>query len=206
MKSKYLEIQIRRQQAVDVVGEKDAVNHRVCVVAASKTATPGTRPQLITKAERKSLMLVSDDSGLGVRLGNAADFTGLAFMQVNDSANVLRLVAQDHPAAVFLDLDLPALAGWEAAEQFLQDERTPSLVLLTGRTGNFGLNVAIQAGMIVDKSAGTAQLLEKVGEVLAEPDADRGGRKTRQQLLVRWLRPYIWPVPVTPTSHWGINE
>jgi ActR/RegA family two-component response regulator len=163
--------------------------------------------ELLPEADCKALLLVSDDAGLGVRLGNAADLAGLAFMQINDVANALRLAVRGRPAVVFVDLDLPALAGWEAAEQFLEDERCSSLVLLTGRADHFGLNAAIHTGAIVGKSACPASLRERVDGVLAEPETERVDRRARQRLLIRWLRPYGWEIPAAPDNrHWGINE
>lgn len=206
MKSKLLETQIRRHQLVAAFNEGRAVNCPICLVSAGIPSVSGP-PSSRAEQRRSSLLLLSDDAGFGVRLGNAANLAGLTFMQLNDVANALRLAAQDCPAAVFLDLDLPALAGWEAVERFLEDEKCPSLVLLTGRTSDFGLSAAIHAGAIVDKSASLARLLEKAGGVLTEAAAERADRRGRQRLLVRWLRPCDWTVPVSPGNrHWGINE
>ena len=153
------------------------------------------------------LMLVSTDAGLSVRLDRMAERAGLALLQVNDSADVLRLAARHCPAVVCLDLDLPELAVWEAAEGLLQDEAGPGLVLLSGRTNHFDLGAAIGMGAVVDKSAGPVRLFEQVDRILAEPEAERIERKARQRRLVRWLRPYDWAAPVEPTHrHWGINE
>ncbi len=206
MKSKYLDTQVRRHQLVPAVHEGRAVNCPICLVSAGVQAGAGL-PLLATEKDRRALLLVSDDAGLGVRLGDTADFAGLAFMQINDATNALRLADQDCPAVVLLDLDLPASAGWEAAERILDNEKCPSLLLLTGRTSHFGLGAAIDAGAVVSKTASPARLLTEVDEVLMQSDAERVDRRTRQRLLVRWLRPYDWTVRVTPVNrHWGINE
>jgi len=184
-----------------------------CPVGA---AAPGVRtltglpPPLLSETGRRALMLISDDAGLGVRLGGAAEYAGLALQQINDAANALRLAAQCQPAIVCLDLDLRLpgrLAVWEAAEGLLRDEAGPPLVFLSGRTGHFDLGAAIRLGAVVDKSAHPARLAEQVKRMLAEPEARREDRKARQRLLVRWLRPYDWSIPVEPSHrHWGINE
>ncbi len=186
--------------------EGRTVNCPICLVSTGTPAVPSL-PPLPAVEGRSTLLLVSDDAGLGIRLGNTANLAGLAFMQINDPANAVRLAGPDCPSVVFLDLDLPALAGWEAVERFLEDERCLSLVLLTGRTHEFGLSAAIHAGAIVDKSVSPARLLETVDGVLTEAAAERADRRARQRLLVRWLRPYDWTVPVTSANrHWGINE
>jgi CheY-like chemotaxis protein len=208
MKAKYLETRIRRHQLVPAFGEEEAVKYPVCAIATSRMAAPGARLQPFTTAAMgKTLLLVSADSSLGVRLWNTAELAELAFVQINDPARALQYVGQNRPEAVFLDLDLPALAGWEIAERLLQDEMSPSLVLLTGRTDHFDLSAAVRAGAIVAKLVTPAQLLKSVGGIRAELDADRVDRKARQRLLLRWLRPYDWVVPAAPAQrHWGINE
>jgi DNA-binding response OmpR family regulator len=206
MTSKLLETKIRRHQLFAAFDEGRAVNCPICLVSPGAPAVPG-HPPLPAVEGRSTLLLVSDDAGLGVRLSNTANLAGLAYMQINDPANAIRLAVPDCPSVVFLDLDLPALAGWEVVERFLEDERWPSLVLLTGRTHDFGLGAAIHAGTIVDKSASLARLLKTVDGILTEAAAEREDRRARQRLLVRRLRPCDWTVPVTSGNrHWGINE
>jgi ActR/RegA family two-component response regulator len=206
MKSKLLETQIQRHQLVAAFNEERAANCSICLVSTGARAG-AELPQLPAKKDRRALLLVSDDAGLGVRLGHATDLAGLVFMQINDSANAFRLADRDHPAVVLLDLDLPAVAGWDAADQFLEDESGPSLLLLTGRTDHFSLGAAIQAGVIMDKSASPARLLEGGGRVLMETDPAQVDRRIRQRRLVRWLRPYNWTDPAASGNrHWGLNE
>lgn len=198
MKQKCLETRVLRYP-VFAACEEERVASRP--VYTGTTVATGALPQpIITKTRRKALLLVSDDAGLGARLIGAAELGGLAFQQINHPANALRLAGQDCPAVVFLDLDLPALAGWVVAEEFLRNKMCPSLILLTGRTGHFDLGAAVRAGAVVDKSASSDHLLEKVSWVLAEVDSDRVDRKARQRLLLRWLRPYDWPVPDSPAN------
>jgi len=208
MKPELFETEIRRHRVVAAFDEEEVVKYPICAVAGGTVAaidqplTPSA-----AGAGRKRLLLVSDDAGLGVRLINAADLAGLAFMQASDPANALFWAGQECPAVVFLDLDLPLSAGWEAAEEFLRDGSRPSPILLTGRTNHFDLNSAVHAGAIVHKSASTAELLDKVSWILAQSDTERVDRKARQRHLLRWLKPCSWPVPdVSRNRFWGINE
>jgi ActR/RegA family two-component response regulator len=206
MKSKLLETQIRRRQLVAAFNEERTAHCSISLVpTGAQTAAEPTH--LPAGKARRALLLVSDDAGLGVRLGNVTDPVGLVVMQINDSASAFRLADRDRPAVVLLDLDLPADTGWDAAERFLADESGPSLVLLTGRTDHFSLGAAIQAGVIMDKSASPAWLLGSVDRILMETDPARVDRRTRQQRLVRWLRPYDWTdLVASGNRHWGINE
>jgi hypothetical protein len=89
----------------------------------------------------------------------------------------------------------------------LQEPRCPPLILLTGQRDQFDVSTAIRAGSLVDKSANLAKLLEVVDQNLALPDANRAERNASQRVVIRWLRPCAWSVPVTPTyRYWGLNE
>ena len=108
---------------------------------------------------------------------------------------------------MLLDLDLPSQGAWEIADSLLQEAGCPPLILLTGRRDQFDVSTAIRAGSLVDKSAGLAKLLEVVDQALALPDSNQGERNAIQRIMIQWLRPCAWSVPVTPTYRfWGLNE
>jgi hypothetical protein len=45
------------------------------------------------------------------------------------------------------------------------------------------------------------------GRALTLRDANRAERNAIQRVVIRWLRPCAWPVPVTPTYRFrGLNE
>jgi len=207
MKPRFLEKQMQSHHLEVAFDGAKALNFPVCITSVATPVRRSRLPATTAEAERLALMLVSADAGLGVRLSCTADLAGLAFLQINDSANALRQAAQDRLAVVFVDLDLPELGVWETTEGLLRDDSGPALVLLSGRSNHVEMGAAIQAGAVIEKSAGPAQLLERVDRILAESAAKRVEQKTRQRMLVRWLRPYHWPAPVEPTArHWGINE
>jgi CheY-like chemotaxis protein len=200
MKPEMLEMQIQRYRL------DTAFNHEGAECFPGRLTSAG-QPKPGQAAAGKTLLLVSEDAGMGMRLSDTASRAEFVFRQTGDSANAHRLAIQNHPIVVFLDLDLPAMSGWDAAERFLENERCPPLILLAGRSGQVDLETAIYAGAIMDKSASPVQLLEQISCALAEPDTARVNRHARQRLLVSWLRPYHWTVPVTQTvRHWGINE
>jgi ActR/RegA family two-component response regulator len=199
MKPEMLQTQIRQRPIFATFEEEMAVRCTVC--------TAGTRPPFITETKKKTLLLVSDDASLGSRLIGAAELAGFAFLQITDPANAIGLAGEDRLAVVFLDLDLPAPAGWETAEEFLRHETCPPLVLLAGYSDHFDLNAAIYAGAVVDKSVNPAHLLERAGWVLTEVNSARVDRKARQLRLLRWMKPFDWTGPDLPKHRfWGINE
>jgi CheY-like chemotaxis protein len=156
---------------------------------------------------KQVILLVSDDAVVAENFRGAAEETGRSVVRAAGLGEALRTAHMVQPVAVVLDLDLPSQGAWEIADDLLQEAGCPPLILLTGRRDQFDVNTAIRAGSLVDKSASLAKLLEAVDETLALPDANRGERNAIQRVMIRWLRPCAWSVPVTPAyRYWGLNE
>ena len=153
------------------------------------------------------ILLISDDAVVAENLRRAAEQAGRSVVRAAGLGEALRTAHMVQPVAVVLDLDLPSQGAWEIADSLLQEAGCPPLILLTGRRDQFDVSTAIRAGSLVDKSASLAKLLEAVDEALALPDANRGERNAIQRVMIRWLRPCAWSVPVTATyRYWGLNE
>ena len=153
------------------------------------------------------ILLISDDAVEAENLRRAAEQTGRSVVRAADLGEALRTARMIQPVAVVLDLDLPSQGAWEIADGLLEEAGCPPLILLTGRRDQFDVSTAIRAGSLVDKSASLAKVLEAVDQALALPDANRGERNAIQRIMIQWLRPCAWSVPVTPAyRHWGLNE
>lgn len=174
-------------------------------VSAGLLVAPRSPLLLAPPSRRKTLLLVSRDAVLATALRHLASLDDLAFQQITDAGDLLRLMAANHTTAVFVDLDLPELEGWKAAEKFLDREQGPPLFLCTGHAGHFDLGQAVRAGLILDKSVNPAVLCGELSDLLANLDTDPQPSRARQRLLVRWLRPNDWTVPSVHRD-WGINE
>ena len=158
-------------------------------------------------AAKPAILFVSDDAALAEKLRGATEGRERLVVLASGLAQALEAVRSVQLAAVLLDLDLPSQGAWEIADDLLQEAGCPPLILLTGRRDQFDVSTAIRAGSLVDKSASLAKLLEAVDEALALPDANRGERNAIQRVMIRWLRPCAWSVPVTPAyRYWGLNE
>lgn len=159
------------------------------------------------QATAPPILLVSDDAALGDNLGRAADQVGRAVAHAGRLDEALRAVRSAHIAAGLLDLDLPSQGAWEIADRLLQEARCPPLILLTGRRDQFDVSTAIRAGSLVDKSASLAELLAVVDQTLALPSSSLPERNAIQRVVIRWLKPCGWSVPLTPAYRfWGLNE
>jgi DNA-binding response OmpR family regulator len=157
--------------------------------------------------DKPPILLVSDDAALGDGLRRAAALSERAVVQADEANVALQKIQDDRPAVVLLDLDLPAGGAWEAADCLLQEESCPPLILLTARGGEFDVGSAIRAGSLVDKNTDASRLLHVVDQALAAPRSAQVERNAIQRVMIRWLKPSSWPVPVTPAHRfWGINE
>jgi CheY-like chemotaxis protein len=170
---------------------------------SARACESSARPQV----EKPAILLVSDDTAVAENLRRAADQAGRSVVQTGGLGEALRVVHAAHPAAVVLDLDLPGQSAWEIADGLLQEAGCPPLILLTGRRDQFDVSTAIRAGSLVDKAANPAGLLEVVEQAAALPDSNLAERNAIQRIVIRWLRPCAWSVPVTPAYRfWGLNE
>jgi DNA-binding NtrC family response regulator len=163
------------------------------------------RPEAAVMAP--ALLVISTDIELREKLRQAASDQGRSVVAADGAEEALRVVRSARIAAVLLDLDLPSQGAWPIADGLLREEGCPPLILLTGRREEFDMSTAIRAGSLLDKSADVAKVLEQVDQATALPDSNREERNSVQRILIQWLRPCAWSVPVTPTYRfWGINE
>ena len=122
-----------------------------------------------------------------------------------DSRRALRLFKPD---AVLLDLDIPAPSVWDTADSLLLDAGSPPVLLLTSRSGQIDFKTAIEAGSLIDKRTDPAELLTLIEAARDLSDRACRERNAMQQLVIRWLKPFISPAPQTPSHNrfWGIND
>ncbi len=159
------------------------------------------------RAEEAGILLVSDDANLGEGLRRAAGRMRRLVVRVDKTIDALDGVRSGRSAVVLLDLDLPFQAAWDVADRLLEEQNCPPLILLTAHSNQFDLSTAIRAGSLVDKTAGPGRLLEAVDRTLAAPCSAQAEQNAIQRVVIRWLRPCGWSVPVTPAYRfWGINE
>jgi len=166
--------------------------------ARSLAHVSGRAPLL--PAAKPAILLVSDDTALGEKLRQAAEDAGRSVVAAYGLVPALRAVRSARHAAVLLDLDLPSHDAWRIADSLLQEAGCPPMILLTGRRDQFDLSTAIRAGTLMDKSTECSGLWAAVDRALALPDFNRGERNAIQRIMIQWLRPCAWSVPITPPS------
>jgi DNA-binding response OmpR family regulator len=153
------------------------------------------------------LLLISDDAKLGKSLRDTAEQMGLLLVQsaaVSAAPWQLRAL---RPGTVLLDLDLPGETAWDTADRLLEVESCPPLILVTTRIDQFDARMAFRAGTMIDKSAGPVRLLRLAAQASVGSEFGQVERNSIQRIVIRWLQPSGWSVPVTPAYRfWGLNE
>jgi CheY-like chemotaxis protein len=177
------------------------------VSRAGRSCGGGLAPPGAPPVAKPALLLVSNDIDLCVRLRGMSGGEGRSVVEAGGLVEALQAVRSVQFAAVMLDLDLPSQGAWQVADGLLQEEDCPPLILLTGRRDQFDVSTAIRAGTLIDKAADCGRLMEAVEQAVGLTDGNRVERNAIQRIVIQWLRPCAWSVPVVPTyRHWGLNE
>lgn len=127
-------------------------------------------------------------------------------VRVGEMAEAIRTLRAINPAAVLVDLDIPAGVGWETADRLLQDKECPPTLLLTGRTGIADVQMAIRAGSIVQKSIAPLRLWQIVDQIIHAPRSDLIDRTIMLRVVVLWLKPFDTSTFVPAYRDFGIND
>jgi CheY-like chemotaxis protein len=158
------------------------------------------------QAKKGVLLWMSDDVEWHWRLLTAAEAADWTLMRVAEAAETFRSLRVNRPAAVLLDLDISTGAAWETAERLLQEANCPPIILLTGRTKQPDLRLAVGCGSIVDKVTEPDGILRLAEQLLAAPRAIRAERTALQRLSILRLNPFNRPVSMPAYRDFGINE
>ena len=156
--------------------------------------------------ERRTILLISNDSGLHEHLRSLANAAGLMVVKVDRGAGTVEVLRVVRPGAVLLDLDLPHGLAWKAADMLLNEPDCPAVILLTGRSGHLAMQSAMRAGLLVSKGDSPDRLLQIIKEALEMPGPDQARRNGIRRELIRWLRPPAWEAESGSYRFWGINE
>jgi DNA-binding response OmpR family regulator len=153
-----------------------------------------------------TILLVSDDAAFSDSVRRAANRMGFALVLARNIAEASHRQIVP-PRLVLLDLDSALHDGWEFVERSLEDESSPPIILFTARAHETGFSAAIRSGAVLEKSTEPAHVQHAVNRILTAPALALSDHRNRQKVLIRWLKPISWPVPVRPAQRWwGLNE
>ena len=156
---------------------------------------------------KRVILLVTQDTKLEHGLRTAAKTAGHTIIRVESLTDALRTVRANCTGVALLDVDMAAETGWDAADGLMQTPKCPPVVLITGRTEQFDMRMAIDGGVLLDKTSEPGSILQAVNNILEAPRSTLEERNAIQRVMIRWLRPLHWLTwPIATHRHWGINE
>ena len=79
-----------------------------------------------------SVLVIEDDPAIRRLLRALFASAGYEVTTATDGAEALARYAEARPGAIFLDVTLPRISGWDVLAQLLTDAEAPPIVLLTG--------------------------------------------------------------------------
>ncbi len=155
----------------------------------------------------RTILLVSHDAALADGLYLVAAQNALSVVQTPSLQAAMEEVDRVQPTGILLDLELSSDAGWQTAEWFLGQGTIVPVLMITGRADHYEVGAAIRAGVVFEKSIGSARLLDAAVAMLGETAQESEGRTARQQVWLRRAKPYRWEAGAAPGyRQWGINE
>ena len=160
------------------------------------------------------MLVVDDDDGLRRMVRAVLERDGHRVLEAADGVECLRIVHNQRPDAVVLDVSLPNLDGWDALRRIRDVTSTPVL-MLTARDGEADIVRALREGAddYVTKPFRNAELAARVSSVLRRVDVPGSantrvatpGRRVLGALEIDVDRREVWvhtlPVSLTPREY-----
>ncbi|HUP89467.1 MAG TPA: response regulator [Longimicrobiales bacterium] len=126
---------------------------------------------------RKKVLLVEDNVADRNMYGNVLWYNGYDTLYAGDGEAALRLIANENPDIIILDLELPRIHGMEVASRVRQDEKTSHIpiIALTGyRASHFGVNPKVLGyADYMEKPVSPIDLLRTIESHIGRPDSDQ---------------------------------
>ena len=126
------------------------------------------------------VLIVEDDSKTASLISLYLKREGYATSVASDGIEALKLVRQENPAIVILDIMLPRLDGWEVCRRIREFSDVP-ILMLTARGEEFDrvLGLTIGADDYVVKPFSPRELVARIKAVLRRTSITPGSRSAR---------------------------
>lgn len=120
---------------------------------------------------RPTLLVVEDDPAIRRLLEALLGSAGYEVQAVSDGPSALAAIGDAPPAAVFLDVTLPGMSGWDVLAALRARGGAPPVVLLTGDSAALRRGRAAGASAVLLKPFDIDELLALAAD-LAGPSSD----------------------------------
>jgi len=137
----------------------------------SDSATPLERREVGSK-----VLLVDDDRTLLHFVGEFLEREGFAVVTAGSGADALRLLYQERPDLVALDVMMPGMDGWEVCARMRELSDTP-VILITAKTSESDKLRGFRLGVddYITKPFSLAELVARIRAILARAVPQREG-------------------------------
>jgi DNA-binding response OmpR family regulator len=117
--------------------------------------------------EMKTVLVVEDDPNQGLLYEQELESQGYRVLRASDGREGIRMVQEEQPDCVVLDINMPAVNGLEAMSHILQEQPHLPVIINTAYSSykdNF-MNWAADAYVV--KSSDLTELITRIEEVLS---------------------------------------
>jgi len=136
---------------------------------------------------KKTLLLVDDDPGIRESVAQVLTKEGYEVVPAASSQEAVELAATCPVHLVLLDLNLPRKSGWDTFEMLTRQNPWLPVIIITGRSNQLFLSLAVGAGALMEKPLDLPKLLQTVRNLLAEPMETRIARQEGKSTEFHYL-------------------
>jgi DNA-binding response OmpR family regulator len=124
------------------------------------------------------ILIVDDDANVREMLRRVLVGEGYEVVTAGDGARAVQIAAQVKIDLVLLDLNLPAMDGWDTFERLTSNDPGLAVIIITARTGQQATSDYAGAGALLEKPLDFPNLLRTMNDLLNEPLETRLARLT----------------------------
>jgi DNA-binding response OmpR family regulator len=121
----------------------------------------------MTSSEPKLILVIEDDPDIGHLVCLRLDRAGYSTRHATDGQHGLRLLHEQHPDLVLLDIGLPGIDGWQVLERIRDISEVP-VIIVSARGLETEKVRGLQSGAddYITKPFGHQELVARVGAIL----------------------------------------
>ena len=120
--------------------------------------------------DKKKILVVDDDHDLQKMLKLRIEATGYEFMSVSDGAEMLKVVKENKPDVILLDIMLPNMDGYTALREMRKEDRSKDVpvIVLTGKERQkvWDLFALEKVAYFIEKPFDSKDLMGKIKELV----------------------------------------
>jgi CheY-like chemotaxis protein len=135
---------------------------------------------MVAMVPGEMILIVDDDANVREMLRRVLVGEGYEVVTAGDGPQAIQIAAATKLDLVLLDLNLPAMDGWDTFERLTAANPGLAVIIITARTGQQVTTEYAGAGALLEKPLDFPNLLRTMHDLLSEPLETRLARLTGQ--------------------------